>query len=253
MHRKLLLWSLLACSCVHLAAHSGEFSVQPLRVELGASVRSAVITLNNSGQEKLSFQLNAMEWTQDASGKDQYVETTDVVFFPKMMTVEPGQNGLIRIGSKTPLVPTEKTYRLFIEELPAPSKPEGSPPEGTGPQVKFLIRFGAPVFVGPAQPQDLLEITELDIAKGSLRVTAKNTGNRHQVFQGVVLRGLDASGKEVYALTLTDRYLLTGSSKTFTASIPATQCGQITSLVAEVKTDKLSANRTLGLTRAMCP
>ncbi|MBA3773521.1 MAG: molecular chaperone [Ramlibacter sp.] len=245
---------LLACTCaISPVAQAGEFSVNPLRVELGAAVRSAVITLNNSGQDKLSFQLNAMEWSQDSSGKDQYVETTDLVFFPKMMTVEPGQNGLIRVGSKTPLVPSEKTYRLFIEELPGPSKPEASAPDSAGPQIKFLIRFGAPVFVGPAQPQDLLEITELELAKGALKLTAKNTGNRHQVFQGVDLKGLDATGKEVYALTLTDRYLLTGSSKTFTTSIPAAQCGQIASLVAGVKTDKQSVNRKLDVTRAMCP
>lgn len=230
-------------------AWAGDFSVVPIRLELGSGVRSGVITVRNEGKEKLSFQLNAMEWLQDAAGADKYADTRDLIFFPKLMTVEPGEESIVRVGARTPVVPVEKTYRLFIEELPGP--PEKAP-EGKSAQIKVLLRFGAPVFVTPLQPQDSAEIARLDVAKGTVAIDVRNTGNRHQVVQGIHLKGTDAQGNEVYALTLADRYLLAGTTKSYTAVIAADQCARIVGLNVELKTDRLGVQRKLDVTRAMC-
>ncbi len=231
------------------AAAAGEFSVNPIRLELGAAARSGVIVVKNEGKGKLSFQLSAMEWTQDDSGKDQYADTRDLIFFPKIMTIDPGQDGVIRVGIKNAALPTEKTYRLFIEELPAVVKS----PDGSGVQINVLIRFGAPIFVGPLKPKDGLEIDNLTLARGTASFSARNVGNRHQVAQGIHLRGADAGGKEIYALTIADRYLLAGTNKPYTASIAADLCSKLASLEVEVKTDKATAARKLAVTSAMCP
>lgn len=242
----------LASACGALLAFgpatAGEFSVNPIRLELGAAVRSGVIVVKNEGKEKLGFQLAAMEWTQDAEGKDQYADSADLIFFPKIMTVEPGQEGLIRVGAKKPVTPTEKTYRLFIEELPGPAKS----PEKSGVNVNVLIRFGAPVFVNPLKAQDGLEIEGLSLAKAAAGFSAKNTGNRHQVVQGIHLKGKDAGGKEIYALTIADRYLLAGTNKPYSTVINVEQCLRMAALEVEVKTDKASATRKLDVTSAMC-
>lgn len=244
----------LAAACFTFAfapvpAMAGEFSVNPIRLELGAAVRSGVIAVRNDGKVKLSFQLQAVEWTQDAAGKDQYLETNDLVFFPKLMTVEPDQEGVVRVGTRNAVTPVEKTYRLFIEELPGVAKAA----EGAGAQINVLIRFGAPIFVTPLKAQDGLEIEAYSLAKGVLTLSARNTGNRHQLVQGIHLKGSDARGTEIYALTLADRYLLTGTAKSYTASIAAEPCSRLSELVVELKTDKLSVKRKLDVTRAMCP
>lgn len=231
------------------AAAAGEFSVNPIRIELGASARSGVITIKNEGQEKLSFQLDAKEWTQDDAGNDQYGETRDLIFFPKIMTIEPGQEGLIRVGAKNPVVPSEKTYRVFIEQLPGAAKR----PETSAAQVNVLIRFGEPVFVAPLKPRDGLEIEGLALAQGALTFLVRNSGNRHQIVQGIRVRGTDRDGNETYALTLADRYLLAGTVKPYSASIAADKCSRTTGLEVEIKTDKASAKRNLDVTRAMCP
>lgn len=228
-------------------AIAGEFAVSPVRLELGADARSGVIAVTNDGKDKLSFQMSAMEWTQDGSGTDQYSETRDLVFFPKIMAVEPGQEGVVRVGVRNPLVPVEKTYRLFIEELPGAAK------SGPGVQVSVLVRFGAAIFIKPLKVQDGLEIEGLSLGKGTLSFSARNSGNRHQMVQGVQLKGVDATGQETYALTLADRYLLAGTVKPYTTSISADQCRKIASLEIEVKTDKVSAKGRLDVTRALCP
>ncbi|SFC14917.1 fimbrial chaperone protein [Polaromonas sp. OV174] len=243
----------LAAACFALSgtgsAIAGEFSVNPIRIELGASARSGVIAIKNEDKQKLSFQIDGKEWTQDAAGQDQYADTDALIFFPKIMSVEPGATGLIRVGAKAAAVPTEKTYRLFIEEMPGATKKL----ESSGAQINVLIRFGAPVFIAPLKPQDSLDIESFGLTKGNVTIAAKNTGNRHQVVQGIELKGTDAGGNDVYALTLADRYLLTGSAKTYTTTIPANQCAKITQLSLEFKTDKLSVARKLSVSHVMCP
>ena len=229
-------------------AWGADFSVNPIRLELGPSVRSGAFVVRNDGKEKVSFQIDAMEWTQDAAGVDQYTATRDLVFFPKILAVEGGEEGIIRVGAKTPLVPAEKTYRLFIQELPSPA--QAATPDG--PRVNLLLRFGAPVFVAPVQPADGADLSGLGMAKGVLSLSVKNTGNRHQMIQGIHLKGADAQGRQVYELTLADRYLLAGTTKPFTATIPAETCQRIAALTVEFKSDKVGLTRKLDINRAMC-
>lgn len=205
--------------------------------------------VRNDSKEKISFQLEAREWTQDASGSDRYTDTADLVFFPKILGVEPGEEGVIRVGAKKPVVPVEKTYRLFIQELPNPNR--ASTP-AVGPQVNLLLRFAAPIFVTPLQASDDADLTGIALEKGVLSLSVKNTGNRHQVLEGIQLKGLGADGHELYALTLADRYLLAGTTKAYTATIPAETCRQLAAMTMELKTDKLSRTRRLDVSRANC-
>lgn len=237
-------WILLTCGL----AVAGEFTVSPVRIDLGAGVKSGVFTITNDGNDKLSFQIQAMEWTQDAAGKDQYTETRDLIFFPKIMSVEPGQEGIVRVGLRTAAASTERTYRLFIEELPGVRKD----PEGKAANIKFLIRFGAPIFAAPIKPQDGLEIEGLELKKGAISLLARNTGNRHQMVQGIHLKGTDSAGSTVFALDIADRYVLAGVQKSYTSAVTAEQCLRMAALNVEYKTDKLSAARKLEVTRAMC-
>jgi fimbrial chaperone protein len=247
--RKLMTGVLCGALFVLTSAEGGEFSVNPIRLELGTAARSGAIGVKNDGAHPLSFQLQAMEWMQDAAGKDQYLETRDLIFFPKILTVDPGQAGVVRVGIKTPAVASEKTYRLFIEELPGNVVPAAT----KGPQINFLIRFGVPIFIAPLKAEDKLEITGSSIANGNLSVSARNTGNRHQMIQGIHLRGADADGKEVYATTLADRYLLAGVQKTYSAAITPAQCRTLAIVELELRTDKLIAKDKMAVTQAMCP
>lgn len=241
----------LACLCFaflsHAPSRAGEFSVHPIRVELGPSARSGTIAVRNDGKHKLTFQMAAREWTQDDAGKDQYTDTSDLVFFPKLMAVESEQEGIIRIGIKNAALEQEKTYRLFIEELPSA---DAAVP---GVQLNVVIKFGAPVFVQPQRPQDGLDIGALSLSSGALSFAVRNTGNRHQMFRSIEVRGYDTGGQQVYGLVLADRYLLAGRAKPFTASVDAASCEKMAALEVDIRTDKGSARRKLDVTRAMCP
>lgn len=228
---------------------AAEFSVAPIRLELGPAVRSGALIVRNDSKEKIGFQLEAMEWTQDEKGADRYTDTSDLIFFPKILSVEPGEEAVVRVGAKRPVVPIEKTYRVFIQELPNPNRAATTTP---GAQVNLLLRFGAPIFVTPQQPSDDADIRAISLDKGVLSLSVKNTGNRHQVMEGIHLKGLGPDGQELYTLTLADRYLLAGTTKAFSATIPAETCRRLAAITMELKTDKLSRTRKLDVSRANC-
>ncbi|MDB5745026.1 MAG: csuC [Polaromonas sp.] len=245
-------WALSAVGLVFFAcaqAFAGEFTVNPVRLDLGPAAKSASVTVVNEGTEKLNFQLQAMDWAQDAAGKDQYSETNDLIFFPKLMSIEPGQEAVVRIGLKTGAAATERTFRLFIEELPGLVKK----PEGNGAQINFLIRFGLPIFVAPIQHQDGLAIETLELKNGVVSISARNTGNRHHVFKSLRLEGLDSAGKPVYGFDIADRYLLASTRKSYATTISAKQCLSIAVLGIEIQTDRLTETRKLDVARSMCP
>src|SRR5512141_2213007 len=103
-------------------ADAGEWRVTPIRLDLGREAKTGVLTVANDGDDKLQVQMNAMEWTQDANGKDVYTETKDIIVFPKIMILNGKEEKILRAGIKMPAATKEKTYRLFIQEIPGPRK-----------------------------------------------------------------------------------------------------------------------------------
>ncbi|HZY19761.1 MAG TPA: fimbria/pilus periplasmic chaperone [Ramlibacter sp.] len=239
---------LVAASLLPAAVVAGEFAVTPIRMELGAGTRTGAFTVRNEGKDPLPLQVRGMTWSQDAAGQDQYEDAKDLVYFPRVLSVEPGQEAVIRVGIRMPPADAEKTYRVFIEELPAPADAEGK----RGAALTFLVRFGAPVFVRPAATTDALLLEGLGAARGQATFSMHNAGNQHQVVENIVVRGLATDGQELFAVALTDRYLLAGTRKRYSAPIPREACGRLASLSAEATTDKAKASGRMAVAGAAC-
>ena len=100
------------------AAAAATFTVNPTQVFLNRTTRSALVTIKNETDKPVRFQLTMMAWTQDPGGQMQLAPTSDVVFFPSLLTLNGREERRVRVGAEVPAGPVEKTYRLFIEELP---------------------------------------------------------------------------------------------------------------------------------------
>ncbi len=231
----------------HLA-QAGSFAVQPTRLELGPARPSGALTVRNEGAAPLSFQVKGMRWTQDEEGQEHHTETEDLIYFPKLLTLSPGQSAVIRLGLRQPPGALEKTYRLFIEELAPPVPAEAGPQA----RIRVLVRLGAPVFVAPLAPRQQLTLAAFDLARGQVRWTLHNEGSRHEVFQAVALRGLDAAGAEVFKQAFSERYFLAGAARRFRVDLPADTCPRIQRLVLEVKTDRSQVQQSLDAGAAAC-
>jgi fimbrial chaperone protein len=142
-------------------------------------------------------------------------------------------------------VAKEKTYRLFIEEIPGPRKAEGV-------NVAVAIRFGVPIFVKPLKAEARGEVGAMTMSAGDLLVPVNNTGNVHFVVQSVLVRGKNAAGEEIFSRELSGWYLLAGVSRGYTTTVPSGTCGNMAVIEAEVKTDKFLLRGRTVVDRSMC-
>jgi len=226
-------------------AHPGEFRVTPIRLEFDRGSKSGVITVINEGEDKLFVQMKALEWTQDVEGKDQYTETKDILFFPRMMTLDKKEERILRAGIRMPATTKEKTYRLFIEEIPGPKKAEGV-------NVAIAIRFGVPIFVKPLKEVAKGVIEKIDLSKGVLSVQVRNAGNVHFIINSVNIKGKNVKGEEVFSKELSGWYLLNNVSRGYTTPIPGEFCKNIAKLEVEVKTNRFSLDGKKDVLQGMC-
>ena len=225
----------LACGL----AGAAEFSVSPIHVVFERGARSALVTVTNDDARPLRMQLRLTEWSQDAQGQDVYKESDDLIYFPKMMTIEPKEKRLVRIGIKSAPGATERTYRLFLHEQADPAKPAAS-------GLTFSLSFALPIFVAPAESRLRGEIEAVTLDQGKLRVTVSNPGNQHFRIESVKANG----GKLEHEVG--GWYLLAGKSRTHMIDIPPEECRGVKRLAIKVTGAPQALERALEVEPGMC-
>jgi fimbrial chaperone protein len=220
--------------------------VAPIRVDLGRDARSGAVTVFNESDDRLQLQMKAYEWTQDGEGKDRYEETGDILFFPRIMIFDRKEERILRVGIKAPPGAKEKTYRLFLEEIPEPSRAQGA-------SVSVAIRFGLPVFVKPGKEDPRGEIGPLSMSAGVVSARVENRGNVHFTIRTVLFSGKNARGEVIFTKEVPGWYLLAGASRTYSADVPPERCGELAGIDVEAKADRLSPRGNLVADPSMCP
>jgi P pilus assembly chaperone PapD len=180
-------------------------------------------------------------WTQDAAGQDVLADSSDLIYFPRQMEVDPGARRLVRVGIKAPATGAERAYRLFIEEEPDPAQPQGRA------QVAIYFRFGVPVFVAPPGAKAQPEVGPPTLASGRMSVLVRNAGNRHLRLTRVVFS--DGAG---FRQEQQGWYSLAGSERTYAAEIPADICRKARTLQVLLEGENLRIERTLDVDPAAC-
>lgn len=222
------------------------FEVSPVRLEFNAASRTDILMVKNEGDEKLSLQLKGFQWSQGPDGKDIYTDTKEIIFFPRLLTLEAKEERIVRVGIRTPPGDKEKTYRIYLEELLG-----DKPIEGTA--VRTLVRMGIPVFVAPTSANVKALLKELKFQEGGkVSFEVSNEGNVHFVVQSITVNGYNPSGKEIFSDSMNGWYLHAGSSKKFVHEIPGDLCSQISRVQVEISTDKSSLSEGIDAVQAMC-
>jgi fimbrial chaperone protein len=248
-----LLAGLLFIAVFVSRAFAADFQIQPTTLDLGGNAKSGVFSVVNNGKEKIDFQISVKEWSQDAGGKDVYEDTKDIVFFPKIMSVEPFEQRAIRIGVKVPPSQVEKTYRLFVEEIPSPKKePDVKLKGNVQAGLTIAFRFATPIFVKPVKPQESYVIDRIEMSRGAVRAIVKNTGNVHVKLQAVKFSGKAANGKELYSKEIAGWYILHGLSLPYEAAVPNDLCGKLATIDVSAQTENININGTLNVQKSMC-
>jgi fimbrial chaperone protein len=209
-------------------ASAATFTVNPTQIFLSGRTTTALLTLKNESDEELRFQLSAFAWQQTPGGEITLTPTEDVVFFPALLTLKPQEERRIRVGSTVAPAGQERTYRVFVEELPPANAPAGAS------AVRVLTKMGIPIFIRPARELASADLRALETRGGALHFTVANGGSVHFVPQKVTVRGTGASGERVFERDVQAWYILAGGRREFDIPLPESECARVRSLAVDV-------------------
>ena len=207
-------------------------NVSPVQVRLTPEESKALITLRNDGQGETRFQVSAKAWDEDAVKGMVLTPTQDVVFFPALFALKAGEARNVRVGVTVPFGALERTYRVFIEELPPAEKPSSSS------SVRVLTRVGIPIFVAPVKALDDVKLSAIALGGGKALVDVRNAGNEHFRVDTVKLDAMAQGGAKLFEKQASGWYVLAGGHKKYELEIPREECARVRRLVVSVKTER---------------
>src|SRR3990172_5373499 len=164
------IFSFFAISFFHAEnASAADFTVSPVRVFIAPGKKAEVVTIKNNSDSNLTVQMSSFLWEQDAEAKDLLTPTEEVIFFPRIFTVKGKEERILRVGVKFPATDVEKTYRIFIHEVPEPQEKQ---PEGA--YLRTLMKVGVPIFVSPLKVKAEAIVDAKSLKNGILSFSIKN-------------------------------------------------------------------------------
>jgi fimbrial chaperone protein len=204
-----------------------QFNITPTRLFIARNQTSTSLMLRNDGGETLRFQVSAFAWSNDRDGQMVLNATNDVVFFPMLFSVEPGQSRRVRVAVSERATERELSYRLFVEQLPSRAAVQ---PAG----VQMLMRASIPVFVRPHAMVARAMLDEVDVIGGRLSFVLRNVGTVHVSTTQIAVRAPRPQGEgekgekdeKPFETSLPGWYLLAGESRVYHVTLPAAVCDE---------------------------
>jgi fimbrial chaperone protein len=226
-------------------ATASSFTVNPTQIHLGGRTTTALLTLRNEDATPLRFQLSVFKWDQDVGGEIQLQPTEDIVFFPALLTLAPGEERRIRVGAATAFGPVERTYRIYIEELP----PESANDQGA---VRMLTKMGVPIFLRPLKPVAEAGLEGLHLAGGRLSFRIRNAGTVHFVPEMVRVRAFGPTNELVFDRQLDGWYILAGGMRGYNLPVSEAECARLRSIAVEVRISSSTLSDQLQMDPDAC-
>ena len=223
---------LVAAALAPAAARGGDLDISPVNVELSANARTALMSLRNGGAGPARYQLRAYAWAQKPDGAMDLSPTRELVVFPPLLELAPGEARNVRLGTDAAPGAAERTWRVFIEELPRAATAEDVA------RVKVLTRIGVPVFLAPAAPVARGELVFLARDGARVRLALRNTGTVRLRPAAVSVALLAADGARVFEKALDPWYVLAGGERVYEVEVPAEACARAAAVVASAALER---------------
>ena len=212
---------------------TSTFNVSPLKIVLSGKSSSALLEITNQSADPLRLQLSVSSWNQSPTGQILLRETEEIILFPPLLTVEPGEKRKVRLGAVTPRELTEKSYRIVLEELP----PLAGSPAAAGNQIRVLTRMTIPVFLEPVKQIASGQIADLTVRQSVATFEIRNTGNTHFIVQQIGLVGTGATGQPLLTRQIDGWYVLAGGLRRYDLPLSAEECRGLRAVSVEAQTD----------------
>ncbi len=235
----------LVCATFHAfsadRALADGFDVAPISMTLNAKALSGMLVVTNRSTQAIRFHVTAFAWDQTPEGEMVLTPTRDITFFPALLTLNPQEARNLRVGFTAKIGDKEKTYRVFVQELPALSKAS----DNTTGNVAMLLKMGIPIFVEPNSAAKVTpSLSAVQITGPKVVFNLNNTGNSHFVPDKILVKAKSGS-TVLHTEELSGWYVLAGRKTRYAVTLPATVCVGIKSLDVELQWAKGPTKATL--------
>lgn len=219
-----LLFVLVSAGRPALAA---SVNLSPTTIVITSDSTKASVAVRNESSEPLRLRVQTVRWTNVGESELRTEPTDDIIVFPQLLQVEPGEMRRIRLGSKAPAARAELAYRLILTEAPREETADRS-------GLTMRMQFSLPVFVQPRERAMAVDVPAADLADGSVRLSLRNSGLVHVKPHRIETRGHNASGAVIWTRTFRPWYLLTGETRDLASALTVDECARTTMVATEV-------------------
>lgn len=236
MERLIRLFALMSAIGVFFLAgqaRASGFEVSPVALTFTDKVASGMISVTNRSTEPVRFQVKALAWSQKPDGEMVFTPSRDIVFFPAMLTLNPNEARNIRVGITIAPAAVEKTYRVFVQELPRLSLSRAD----NGSTVGVLSNMAIPVFLAPASPKVTPTLSPIALQGTTVKFVLRNTGTVHFRPDNLVLLAKDGANV-LHTAELSTWYVLAGGTREYVATLPPQACVAAKSIEVELKSER---------------
>ena len=182
-------------------AHAQSLTVLPVSIQMAPGEMATTLTVINQSDHETAVQIRAFAWDQN-DGTDQLVPSKGLLESPPLGTIPAGASQVVRLVQRQTPQGKEATYRIFLDQIPAPAEP------GT---VRIALRLSIPLFSEPTTrvaPHLQWRVEN----KGDLAyLVAYNDGGRHETVRDITLATADKNILKTEASA--SPYILAGATR----------------------------------------
>lgn len=201
-------WRVLGAAIViqllRLNLLAGTFIVNPVRIDVSAARPNAVMQIENMSSDAVTLQVHVVTWSSQGA-VDQYADTDEILLNPPIFSLEPHQKQFLRLGLRHGNSGAlERTYRLILEEVPAPPKPGFS-------GLTTILKISVPIFSSPGTKVAPRVSWHAERTATGVKIVGINSGSAHLQLRHFELR--DTAHKDAALSRILTDYLLPGQTK----------------------------------------
>jgi len=183
--------------------YAANLIVSPVKLILSPQKHTDILKFTNRDDKPIRLQIFLKSWMQDDQGKTVLADASDLIIYPKLLTIEPYSERPIRLGYQGEWPKGERAYRIFADELPDVGANQGA-------QIIMPLRVSIPIFLHGSEQKSKIrfELVAAEKSRGNLRVAVKNTGLHYFTVAHITAVLSDQQGAAVQTLKAAGWYVL---------------------------------------------
>jgi P pilus assembly chaperone PapD len=211
----LFLCGALAAATARAQGGAGDLLIAPTRIVFEGRLRTAAVTLVNTGSSAATYRITFVNLRMDANGGTREIEAAGaepgeqfaealIRYSPRQVTLEPGVAQTVRMQLRLPadLAPGEYRSHLLFRAVPAVEESAQTTEPATDFSIQLTAIYGIsiPVIVRHGETSAAATLSELDLVAGTaadpatLRFWIRRTGNE-SVYGNLTATFTPAGGK----------------------------------------------------------